>query len=267
MDVRKVKETLADIGVFPDRKLGQTFLVDEAVAVREAEEAGVSPSDTVLEIGPGLGMLTSELCRRSRRVIAVEKDRRLAQHLKEEVGAANLAVIEGDALEIQLPEYDVAAGNLPYSSSSPILFRLAGDGMRRGLFMIQKEVAARAAAVPFTAEYSRMSASLQRMYTVEYLFEVGHSHFYPVPEVDSAVIRLARKDGAADWPEFDSCITVLFSQRRKTIHSVLRKSSSAYASAGTRAPFSDRRVEELTIAQMEELVRWLGDKGIRLSLS
>ncbi len=257
MDARTVKEMLANIGVYPDKRLGQTFLVDEDVARREAEAAGVAGKDTVLEIGPGLGILTEELCVLAGRVIAVEKDRRLARYLRENLQADNLQVIEGDILEVDIPSYDVAVGNLPYSVSSPTIFRLSEGGMKRGLFMIQREVAERTVAGPFTAEYSRMSASLQRLYEVSLLFGVGHSHFYPQPDVDSAVIRLSRREGAKLWPEFDYFVGLLFSQRRKTINSILRKSVAGYSGMSERAPFGEKRVEELSIAQMEELVGWL----------
>lgn len=263
MDVRSVREALADIGVSPDKRMGQTFLVDEKVAERETDAACLSDSDTVLEIGPGLGMLTSYLCARARLVVAVEKDRRLARHLSEAIDTPNLRVIEGDALSVELPEYDIAMGNLPYSVSSPIIFRLAEKGMRRALFMIQKEVAERVVAKPHTAEYSRMSAVLQRMYETTYHFEVGHSHFYPQPDVDSAVIGLSRRAGISEWKEFDTWVALLFSQRRKTINSIMRKSVPAYASLGRKSPFSELRIEELEIQQMEELVTWFEENRLK----
>ncbi len=264
MDQRSIKETLADLGVFPDRKLGQTFLADEAVAEREALSTDITKNDVVLEIGPGLGILTSRLCALAGRVIAVEKDRRLSRYLTETLALDNLEVITGDALEIELPLFDIAAGNLPYSVSSPILFRLSEHGMGRGIFMIQKEVAERVVAVPFTAEYSRMSASLQRLYETIYLFDVGHSHFYPSPDVDSAVVRLLRRENAKPWPEFDSVVTLLFSQRRKTINAILRKSVAGYQSLQERVPFGDRRIEELTNREMEKLVSWIIEKGLSI---
>lgn len=262
MDFRAVRDALGDLGISPDKRLGQTFLADAGIAVREAEEAELSDSDTVLEIGPGLGILTRELCIRAGRVIAIEKDRRLASYLASSMIAENLEVRQGDALEAELPQFDMAVGNLPYSASSPILFRLSDAGMPRGLFMIQKEVALRAAASPFTAEYSRMSVSLQRVYEVERLFDVGHSHFYPQPEVDSSVIRLRRREGAGRWPGFDGLVTMLFSQRRKTIHSIMRKSVPAFRTLSTEHPLCARRVEELTVAQIEELTRWFEAEGL-----
>lgn len=261
MDFREVRDTLANIGVFPDKRLGQTFLVDGQVAHREAGIVNASSSDTVLEVGPGLGILTAELCASAGKVVAVEKDRRLARHLSSTLNAGNLEVVAGDILEIDIPGYDIATGNLPYSVSSPIIFRLSEKGMARGVFMIQKEVAERAAARPSTSEYSRMSASLQRRYLVALRFEVGHSHFYPQPDVDSSVIELARREGAVEWPEFDSLVAVLFSHRRKKIGTVLRKAAPGYAKSGESAPFADRRVEELAIAQMEDIVSWLTAKG------
>lgn len=261
MDARTVRDTLAGLGVYPDRRRGQTFLVDEAVADREISSAAIGNRDVVLEIGGGLGILTSRLLQHAGRVFVIESDARLAGHLRNVCHDAVL--IEGDALEVELPDFDVAVGNLPYSSATQILFRLASQGMRRGLFMLQKEVAKRIVARPGQREYSRITVMLKRMYESSYLFEVGHSHFYPQPDVDSAVLYMERVRQADNSEAFKQTVSALFSHRRKTIRSALKEEDLL---PSAHVPYADRRAEELDVHEMEELacaVFGAGEEGER----
>jgi len=246
-----VKECLADLGIYPDRREGQTFLTDTAVAEREAAALPLDGGETVLEIGPGLGILTEALSRRCARVIAVEKDRRLVRYLKGKILHDNVEVIEGDAMVMDLPSFDIATGNLPYSVASQLLFRLSNLNMERGLFMLQEEVVNRITAVPGTAEYSRISVSMQRLYSVRRLFSVSHAHFYPQPDVDSAVIALNRLPDASASADFDSVVRLLFTQRRKKIRASVRH---FYPALEGDVPHSERRIEELSLSEIEELV-------------
>lgn len=246
-----------EIGLYPRRRLGQTFLSDEEIADREISVSGITENDTVLEIGPGLGILTTRLCEIAKKVIAVEVDERLVSHLRELLGN-RVEVIHGDGMDVELPEFDMAIGNLPYSVASQLIFRLSDAGMKRGLFMIQREMAERTVAPPYTAEYSRMAAVLQRSYHVELLFNVGHSHFYPQPDVDSSVLLFRKRKGVKKWPEYERAVAILFSQRRKTMASVLRKSLPENHGLDLHSmPFGSRRVEELTVKEIEKVVRWL----------
>ena len=244
-----------ELGIYPSKRFGQTFLIDESIAEREIESAQIRPKDTVLEIGPGLGVLTERIVQKARRVVAIENDRRLAIYLREKFGDA-LEVVEGDAMDAKLPKFDVAIGNLPYSVSSQLIFRLVNSGMKKGLFMIQKEMALRVVAPPFTAEYSRMAAVLQRSNHIELLFDVGHTHFYPQPDVDSSVLRFVAIRGVKKWPEYERAAALLFSQRRKTIASILRKTVRGGIDLDG-MPFGTRRMEELNVKQIEELVKWM----------
>ncbi len=250
-----------EIGLYPRRRLGQTFLADDDIADREIAAAGITGKETVLEIGPGLGVLTSRLCGVARRVIAIETDDRLVYHLNGLLGD-RAEVIHGDAMTVELPHFDMAVGNLPYSVASQLIFRLSDAGMKRGLFMIQREMAERVVAPPFTAEYSRMAAVLQRSFVVDLLFNVGHSHFYPQPEVDSSVLLFRRRKGVRKWPEYERAAAILFSHRRKTMAAVLRKAlpEDSGLDPGT-MPYGSRRVEELTVKQIEEVVTWLLTDG------
>jgi len=260
MEAKAVKELLSNLGVYPDRKRGQTFLVDEHVAEREAIAANISPEERVLEIGPGLGMLTSFLLKYSRNVVAIESDRRLAKYLRE-VFSNRLQLLQGDALEMEIPSFDLAVGNLPYSTATPMIFRLSSLRMKRGLFMIQKEVARRIVEPPGTSEYSRISVMLQRLYNTKYLFEVGHSHFYPQPEVDSAVIMMERREGVEESVAFNELVSILFSHRRKTIRAALKQEGLT-----ADVPYAQHRAEELGIKEMEELASLVfgpGESGER----
>ncbi len=250
-----------EIGLYPRRRMGQTFLADDDIADREVAAAGITDRETVLEIGPGLGVLTTRLCDVARRVVAIEADDRLVYHLNELLGE-RAEVLHGDAMSVKLPRFDVAVGNLPYSVASQLIFRLSDAGMKRGLFMIQREMAERVIAPPYTAEYSRMAAVLQRSYSVELLFNVGHSHFYPQPDVDSSVLFFRRRRGVKKWPEYERAAALLFSQRRKMMASILRKSLPEESRLDLKSmPYGSRRVEELTVKQIEKVVAWMLTDG------
>src|SRR5205809_6454007 len=127
------REVLADLGVRPRRRMGQHFLIDARVAARQVAHAQIRPSDVVLEIGPGLGVLTRQLVERAKRVVAIEADRRFAAYLRQTF--PEIDVIEGDALRVEWPAFDVLASNLPYRISSPLTFRLLDHPFDRAVRM------------------------------------------------------------------------------------------------------------------------------------
>ena len=160
------RRVLDSLGIRPKKSLGQHFLVDSRVALRHVGHAAIGSSDTVLEIGPGLGILTRLLAERARHVVAIEADRRFAAYLRESL--PDVEVIEGDALAIEWPRFDVMASNLPYQISSPLTFRLLGEPFRRAVLMYQWEFARRMIAKPATADYSRLSVGVYR--------QIGRAH-------------------------------------------------------------------------------------------
>src|SRR5437660_6052099 len=115
------REVLADLGVRPRRRMGQHFLIDARVAARQVAHAQIRRSDVVLEIGPGLGVLTRLLAEQAKRVVAIEADRRFAEYLRRSL--PDVEVISGDALKVDWPPFDVMASNLPYQLSSPLAVR------------------------------------------------------------------------------------------------------------------------------------------------
>lgn len=186
---------LRRLGLHPRKGLSQSFLVDRRVCAAIVRAAELDPRDEVLEIGPGLGILTAELVRRAGRVVAVELDPQLAAALPALLGhPANLQVVQGDALQVDLPalfpgDYKVVA-NLPYHITSPLLLRLLGAPRRPRLIVVtvQREVAERITAGPGALSYLAIAVQLYAVPRIVRL--VPPAAFYPRPKVESAVLRL-----------------------------------------------------------------------------
>jgi 16S rRNA (adenine1518-N6/adenine1519-N6)-dimethyltransferase len=206
------------------RRLGQHFLADPRILSRIADALEASPNDTVLEVGPGLGGLTAELIRRTGRVIAIEKDPDLVAPLQARF--PRLEVINGDALEVDWHALVggpfLVAGNIPYNITSPLLDKaLSPPEPRRIVFLVQKEVAERVAAVPGTSAYGALSVGVQAVSMPERLFTVPAGAFQPRPKVDSAVLRLVPRPDPLVRPDeresFRSLVVGLFGFRRKQL--------------------------------------------------
>lgn len=263
---------LRELGLTPSKALGQNFLHDQAIVRRIAESAGIGPEDTVLEIGPGLGILTEELATRAGRVVAVELDDRLAEYLPT-VLPANVEVIHADALEIDPPalagpDYLVVA-NLPYSVGNAILRRMleAVPPPRALTIMVQREVAERIAASP--PEMSLLAVGVQFYATPRILFRVGGGAFIPPPRVESAVLRIETHSPPLPREEHEAFFRIVhagFAQRRKQLGGALATNlfierpaiADALAAAGIA---STERAERLTIADWVRLYEALRDAG------
>jgi 16S rRNA (adenine1518-N6/adenine1519-N6)-dimethyltransferase len=246
--------------------LGQHFLVDARVASRHVAHAKIRASDTVLEIGPGLGVLTRRLAERAKHVVAIEADRRFATYLR--TNLPEVEVIEGDALKVPWPPFDVLAANLPYQISSPLTFRLLDHPFDRAVLMFQWEFARRMIAKPGTADYSRLSVALYRRARCEILERVPRNAFHPQPRVDSALVRIEPRPAPfplADPQTYDGVVDALFAHRRKTVENGLRLGWNVFAPSREALeailpaiPFRTRRVEELTpeeIARIADALR------------
>lgn len=248
------RQILLRIGVRPRKGLGQHFLVDRRVASRHLGYAAVGPSDVVLEIGPGLGVLTSALVSRAKRVVAIEADSSFARYLRDAIPGAE--IVHADALEVDWPAFDVMVSNLPYRISSPITFKLLETAFDRAVLMYQWEFARRMIVKAGTADYSRLSVGVYRRATCEILERVPRNAFHPQPRVDSALVRLVPRPPPfplADPALYDAVVDALFEHRRKTVENGLRLSWSAFAPTPealeavlTDVPFRGRRVEELS---------------------
>ncbi|ELZ81115.1 16S ribosomal RNA methyltransferase KsgA/Dim1 family protein [Haloferax gibbonsii ATCC 33959] len=210
----------------------QHFLVDDRVVDRIPtylpEDADRSH---VLEIGGGPGVLTDRLLGVADRVTVVEQDRTFAEHLRrefaDEVEAGRLTVVEGDALEVDLPEFTACVSNLPYGISSEISFRLLPRG-KPLVLMFQKEFGERMAAEAGTSEYGRLSVSTQHYGDVEVCEHVPREAFDPKPAVQSVVVRITPRDPeyeVEDEAFFLDFVKALFTQRRKTIRNGIRNTA------------------------------------------
>jgi len=241
--------------------LGQHFLIDARIAHRHVEFAGITADDVVLEIGPGLGVLTRPLLERASKVVAVERDRRLAGALRGLGG--NLEVIHGDAVKVPLPRFDKVVSNLPYKISSPITFRLLDAPFDRGALMYQAEFAERLVARRGDEAYSRLSVNAYTRARVRILERVPKTAFWPQPKVDSAIVLVEPRPSpfrVEDEARFRATVDAAFQHRRKAIENALRFSWRRFAPSPEAfdrlldgAPHRRKRPEELTPEQFGEL--------------
>lgn len=255
MNPSEITETITRLGVSPSKGMGQNFLIDDRVAERQVEFAHLSRDDTVLEVGPGLGVLTHRLAEKAGKVVAIEMDRRLAAYLRTSL-PENVELIEGDALAVEFPPFDKFVSNLPYSISSPIIFKLLDHGFERAVVMLQKEFADRMVARPDTDDYSRLSVNVYYRAECRILEKVPRSRFWPAPKVDSAVVELVPRPSpfkVDDERLFFRLVEVLFQSRRKKIGTILRMKGYMSAEERTDVPFVDLRVEALSPEQIGQL--------------
>jgi 16S rRNA (adenine1518-N6/adenine1519-N6)-dimethyltransferase len=273
------RQLLSRYGLSPKKSLGQNFLVDARVQERIVAAAELLTEDVVVEIGAGLGALTARLLPRAARLLAIERDSRLVDVLRNELGAApNLRIVEGDALDFDLAAGArelgrplVVVGNLPYVVTSPVIFAVieAADGGRvvdRAIFMVQKEFAQRMISPPGSRVYGRLSVMVQHRAEAEILFHVGPGAFLPPPAVTSTVVRLRprRKPllDVRDGALFALVVREAFGTRRK----MLRRALEPAFGAGRAAEALDaagiagtRRAEELSVADFARLANALAD--------
>jgi len=266
MDPGRIRDRLAALGIRARRSLGQNFLVDERFADRAIQHADVRRTDTVLEIGPGLGVLTERLARKARRVIAVETEKRFIGLVNER----NVEYIHGDILEVDLPRFDKVVSNLPFSISTPVTFRLLDPSMefKTAVLMYQLEFAERLAALPGGKDYGRLTIGAYIRSIVELLDKVPSSAFYPRPKVDSCLVRMTPREPpfeTCDWDLFSRVVKVSFSQRRKKLRNSIRKGLKEldlpFKALGTPAidglPFGDERPEDLAPEQFGRVTDYL----------
>lgn len=217
-----------------DKKLGQNFLIDESVVRRIVEAAELTPEDTVLEVGPGIGTLTQGLAESGASVVAVELDKRLLPVLDVTLeGYDNVRIVNGDILQVdimeqvQKPDFKCCA-NLPYYITTPIIFAILEKRlpMERLVVMVQKEVAERMAAKPGSKDYGALSVAIQYFTEPEIAFIVPPSSFIPAPSVDSAVIVCKRHSTppveVCDENLFFRVVKAAFSLRRKMLSNSLK---------------------------------------------
>ena len=248
--------------VKPKKFLGQHFLKDQDIARRIADTVDACPDVPVLEVGPGMGVLTQFLCQKPRALKVVEVDFESIAYLHEHFPELDEDIIEEDFLRMDLQKlFDgkpfVLTGNYPYNISSQIFFKMLDN---KELIpcctgMIQKEVAERIAAKPGTKAFGILSVLIQAWYSVEYLFTVNENVFNPPPKVKSAVIRMTRNettDLGCDETLFKQVVKTTFNQRRKTLRNSIKPLLGEKCEL-TEMHFFNKRPEQLSVQDFVEL--------------
>ncbi|WP_311550804.1 16S rRNA (adenine(1518)-N(6)/adenine(1519)-N(6))-dimethyltransferase RsmA [Prevotella pallens] len=252
--------------VKPKKNLGQHFLTDLNVAKRIADTVDTCPNIPILEIGPGMGVLTQYLVEKHRDVKAVEIDKESVAYLNEAFPILHDNIVGADFLQMNLEDIFsgkqfVLTGNYPYDISSQIFFKMLDN---RDLIpcctgMIQREVALRIAAQPGNKTYGILSVLIQAWYDVEYLFTVDEDVFNPPPKVKSAVIRMTRNNVSklnCDEILFKRLVKTVFNQRRKMLRVSLRQMIPNKVHKNFyEQDVMTKRPEQLTIAQFVELTK------------
>lgn len=281
-DYNTIKRILTRHGFTFSKALGQNFLIDPSVCPRMAAALEADDRTGVLEIGPGIGVLTKELSAVCGRVAAVELDRRLPDVLAETLAdCPNVQVVPGDVLQMDLQALFAdrfascdrlqVCANLPYYITTPVLMRLLESELpiERLVVMVQLEAAKRLCAPLGTRDCGAVSAAVEYYTQAEILFEVGRESFFPSPNVDSAVIALTRRQQppvqVTDEGYFFRVVKGAFLQRRKTLANSLNAAlgvpkaelTALFQSLGLSATV---RAEQLTMSQMAALANALYEK-------
>ena len=275
-EIRKLAE---DLQLRPSKSLGQNFVIDANTCLKIVRLAEIEAQDRVVEIGPGIGSLTLAILRQTKNVTAIELDERLAARLQETLishGSGNIEIINEDALRVARLESkpNKLVANLPYNVSVPVLltFLERFASIRSGVVMVQYEVAERLAATPGSKSYGVPSAKAAWWCDVQLRDSVSRSVFWPVPNVDSALLTFKRHDGA-ESPHGDEALRIAtfaiidnaFGKRRKMLRSALAglMGSSATSEALLVAAGIDptSRGESLDITQFARIAKaWLASK-------
>ncbi|MEU4330347.1 16S rRNA (adenine(1518)-N(6)/adenine(1519)-N(6))-dimethyltransferase RsmA [Nonomuraea dietziae] len=274
IEIRNLAEKL---DLRPTKKFGQNFVIDGGTVRRIVRTAGLSPDDVVIEVGPGLGSLTLALLPEVAHVVAVEIDPVLARQLPLTVESRglgdSLTVVGGDAMKVGPDDFSghlptALVANLPYNVSVPVVLHLLEvlPSLRKGLVMVQAEVADRLAAPPGSKVYGVPSAKAAWYADVRRAGPVGRTVFWPVPNVDSGLVSLERRDPpvtSASRKQVFSVVDAAFAQRRKTLRAALGVlfGSPARAEEALRAAGVDpsTRGEQLDITAFARIAEHLED--------
>lgn len=247
------RDLMAAAGVVPKRSKGQNFLIDDRVADRIVGYAEIGPDERILEVGPGFGVLTDRLAHLGSSLTCIELDAKLASYIRTTYGDS-VSLIEGDAVKVPFPEFDAFVSNLPYSVSTPIIFKLLEQRFRTAVVMVQKEFADRMVAPVGTQDYSRLTVNLFYRAQCEMMEPVPASRFDPRPKVDSAVVRITPRKAPFDVTDertFFKVTEVCFNHRRKKIGTSLKAAGMISSTEGI--PYADERIERLSPDRIGEL--------------
>lgn len=259
------------MGITVRKRFGQNFLQNDSIINAIVQAIAPKSEQCLIEIGPGRGALTRPILDKSQQLMAIEIDRDLIEYLKP-LEKNGLHLIEADALTVNYADFVKQSdankqqlrliGNLPYNISTPLLLHLLDftESIQDMHFMLQKEVAERLAAEPGTKDYGRLSVMMQYFCTVDILFMVPPTAFFPQPKVDSSIIRITPHRvspyESVDKAILESTVKQGFAQRRKTLRNNFKKILTE-ADWLTLNIDSQRRPEELTIAEFVKIAKFV----------
>jgi 16S rRNA (adenine1518-N6/adenine1519-N6)-dimethyltransferase len=208
------------------KKFGQNFLIDQHIIKQILDSINPNKSQSILEIGPGLGALTIPLLNKLKHINVIEIDKDMVKFLTKEIPSSKITIYQEDILEVEdqrFSEFNFIIGNLPYYISTPILLKLAKIKKNDAdlFFMLQKEVAERVSATPSTKMYGRLSSMLQYFFRVELLFDIPAEAFNPKPKIMSSFVKFTRKNShelnASNDDNYEKVIKLAFQYKRKTL--------------------------------------------------
>jgi|TARA_B110000259_G_C14030539_1_gene406465 16S rRNA (adenine1518-N6/adenine1519-N6)-dimethyltransferase len=252
------------------KKYGQNFLVDQGIINKIIEAINPSNTEKILEIGPGLGALTTQILNKIKHIDVVEIDPDMIKVLQGKIPSANITIFPLSVLEMSndtIAKYDKVIGNLPYYISSEILLKMIKtiNNQKDLHFMLQKEVAERIASSTHSKSYGRLSVMLQYFFNIELLFDIQPKSFSPPPKVTSSLVRLIPKRHHAnkvrDINNFEKLLRMSFSQKRKTIKNNLKPILNDNDLNALQINPQDR-AEMLTLSDFVKIENYVFDKKI-----
>ncbi len=261
-----VKALLERFALRADKAFGQNFLVDDAILSKIVAAAELSPKDSVLEVGPGLGVLTQALAKTGAKVTSLELDQRLLPVLAETVGMLNnVRIIHTDALKFDfqtLIEDSVMVANLPYNVATPVIMRALESGrFKRLVFLVQKEVAERFTTSPGVKAYGALTVMIRYFGTAKRLYDVKPGAFMPPPNITSSIVRIDVNKNVTHDPQLANFVHECFRYRRKTLKKNLQMMGyelTLVQSVLSRLEFDDKvRAEALELDDFKNLFHLL----------
>ncbi|KAJ3427406.1 dimethyladenosine transferase-related [Anaeramoeba flamelloides] len=265
------------------KHFGQHLLRNPLVVKSIVEKAKIKPTDIVLEIGPGTGNLTVKLLEKAKRVIAIEFDPRMVVELQKRMQghqyAKKLEIIQGDAIKIDFPFFNVCVANLPYNISSPFVFKLLTHEpiFRHAVVMFQREFAMRLIARPENNLYCRLSVNTQLLSEVKHLLKVAKNNFKPPPKVDSSVVMIKPRNPRPEiqFTEWDGFIRLCFLRKNKTLGAIfkqkkvllmLEENYKTYtALKNIRVPKNRKTMKEMVLGVLEK-TKYMGKRARTLDI-